>query len=274
VLNRLQSEPLLDFWSNFMLPTLARVNLSFIPMVEMLDRSRANFRDVGSFGSGSCTHEVALALLFDDIDVFCYDARDSYIPVWTKPYFDHLSRLHFELYDFSRPLDVQFDLVISIQTLEHIEDFQSALDMLARSVRPGGYLYVDTPVFHEEPDREPDIDAHRERAWRNNEHYHLGFSRTRMEQRLADRGLNTVNSGYYSYAAGDHAVMRYVKDSQEGRAEKAQPTTIRALNRALWTSLTGCERAFAPRRDEIDSLLLKQRVCFAYRILAQRPVTM
>lgn len=269
--DRLDSEALIEYWQGFHLGTLARINLSFVPLVEMLDRNSVAFRDAASFGSGSCTHEVALALL-SDAQVHCFDATDKYIPEHTRSYLDRLPHVHFQIFDFTRPPDRDFDLVFSIQTLEHIEDYESAMDDLVRAVRPGGHLYIDTPVFHEEPEREPNIDAHHERAWRNNEHYHLGFSRQRMIERLANRGMEPMDSGYYSYAAGDHALMQYVRESERGQAQRADPGSIQALSRGLWTALAGCERAYAPMRDQIDSLLLRQRVCFAYRILVRRPI--
>lgn len=266
--DELDAPGLIEFWEGFNIDTLARINLSFLPLVEMLDRNRVRFDTVASFGSGSCTHEVALALL-TGAHVHCYDASAEYIPARTAGYIDRLPQIIFELYDFTRPLDSTAGLVFSIQTLEHIEDYQAALDGLVRGVAAGGYLYVDTPVFHEEPEREPDIDSHRERAWRNNRHHHLGFSRQRMADRITERGLAVVDSGYYSYKGGDHALMRYIREAQKGIP--ATGTTIRALNRGLWTALTGSERAYAHMKDAIDSLTLDRRVCYAYRILARRP---
>jgi len=260
-----------EFWSKFPIASLARINLSFVPLWDMLSHNDVGYTDVASVGPGSCTHEVALALLSEHANVHCFDATDSYIPDRTRPYFDDLPRLHFEIYDLSRDLEQDFDLVLAIQTLQHIADAEAALDVLVRAVRPGGHLYIDTPVFHERPEREPDYERHKERVWANNQYHHIGFSRRLMAERIASRGLELVDSGYYSYLAGDHSVMRYARESQIESAAQATPATVRALNRSLSVSLVGCERAYADRRDMIDELPHADRVCHAIRLLARRP---
>jgi 2-polyprenyl-3-methyl-5-hydroxy-6-metoxy-1,4-benzoquinol methylase len=260
-----------QFWSKFPLASLARINLSFVALWEMLSRHDVRYSDIGSFGAGSCTHEVALALLAEHASVHCYDATDAYIPARTRPYFEDLPQLHFELYDFSRPLDRQFDLVLTIQMLEQLENVDGALDVLAGAVRPGGHLYIDTSVFHEQPEREAEYDLHKERAWSKNNCHHIGFNRRLMAERLGARGLEVVDAGFYSYVAGDHSVMRYAREREAEAASQATRSTVRALNRALWTALTGSERAYADRREQVDELLLADRVCFAIRLLARRP---
>lgn len=266
----LTDDELLTFWSGFHLTTLARLNLSFIPFYEMLWRARARPMTAASFGSGSCTHEIALALTRSEAQISCFDQTDRYIPQWSKEYLSRLPNVNFELFDFSGPIGRQFDLVFSIQTLEHIEDAEGALAALSDAVAPGGWLYIDTPLFHEHPEREPELERHRERVWRNNSHYHLGFARRRQEERVASRGLTVKASGYYSYVCGDHTIMRYTQESHRGDQAQTTPTGIRALNNALWTALVASERAYQPRYEEIDDLLLENRVCFATRVLARR----
>jgi 2-polyprenyl-3-methyl-5-hydroxy-6-metoxy-1,4-benzoquinol methylase len=259
---------LVEYWRHFHLGTLARINLSYLPMYDMLWHNGVSPRRLASFGSGSCTHEVALALTFPHAEVHCYDATDRYIPAYTRPYFDRLPGLTFTTYDFSVPLGERFDFVFSIQTLEHIQDSEAALDQLCDAVEPGGHLYVDTPLFHEEASREANYDAMLERAWRLHEHYHLGFSRRKTEARLRARGFEIVDSGYYSYMLADAAVVRLARAVQAPYPPPAE--AVMELNRTLTQTLTMAERAHADAFDYIDDADVARRVCAALRVLAVR----
>jgi len=262
-----EGKDLFEFWSNFGISTLARVNLSFLPFYEMLERKGVRGGRVASFGSGSCTHEVALALAFPETSVQCYDYTDEYIPAHTAAYIEGSPRLRFDLYDFSRPPESTFDLVFSIQTLEHIDDFESALDLLVSAVGEGGHLYVDTPLFHEHPEREREYESIKKRHAEVYRHYHVGFSRRLMEQRLQQRGLKIVDSGYYSYVHGDAHVMQAARTIKV----KADSASTHLMNVALLSALTASEDFYRDKREEIDDLLQANRVCHAYRILAKRP---
>src|SRR3954447_25072133 len=188
---------LTSYWGNFNIKTLARVNLSFMPLYDMLERNHVSFGDVASFGAGSCTHETAIGLIWPSADIHCYDVTDSYIPEYTKRIFEQRPNLKFHEWDATQQVDEQFDLVISIQTLEHIADYAAALATLVRAVRPGGYLYVDTPQFHEHEEREPGLDELWERARNYHHHEHLGFSGLQMRRRLQAHGLEVVDAGFY-----------------------------------------------------------------------------
>lgn len=126
------NDRILKLWSKFNLSTLSRMNVSLIPMIEMLRRNRVVGRigTIGSFGSGACCHEVVMALYSPNSQVYCYDETDKYIPPYVNEYFKSEPNLSFQKYDFSKPLKKQFKLVFSIQTLEHIKDVESAIDQL------------------------------------------------------------------------------------------------------------------------------------------------
>ena len=56
----------------------------------------------------------------------------------------------------------QFDLVFSIECLEHIEDYRRAFRHKAARVRPGKYLYISVPLASRDQQRDPDL---RRTAW-------------------------------------------------------------------------------------------------------------
>lgn len=265
-----QNETLIEYWGKFNIATLARINLSFLPMYDFLEKNNIEFSNAASFGSGSCTHEVSLSLLYPDADIYCYDESDRYIPAYSKPYFNNSDRLHFNKFDFSKSLDRSFDFVFSIQTLEHIEDHIKALDMLCGVVGQDKYLYVDTPLFHENDDAEEDIEALKERAWVIQKHYHLGFSRKLMEKRLEERGFEIIDSGYYSYPGYDQKVMELVRNLYKGIKAPVEPRVIRDMNDIMQMLLLYAEERYQPQRDELDQLPMRKRKCMAYRILAKK----
>jgi len=59
-----------------------------------------------------------------------------------------LSNLRFDQGDVTAlTFDAEFDLVVSVDNLEHVEDDVAALGTLYRALRPGGTLVVHTPGY-------------------------------------------------------------------------------------------------------------------------------
>ncbi len=255
---------------NFFVTTLARIALSFVPLIEMLQRNKIEFKECASFGSGSSTHELLLALHYKKSSFWCFDQSDHYIPEYNRELFNRLDNCRFSLYDFSSSLDKSFDLVFSIQTLEHIEDWERALDIMCDAVRPGGFIYIDTPLFHEIDGIETDIAQRKSDAWEKHRHYHLGFSRSRMEQRLKDRGFTIRDSGFSCYRKFDQAFFLKFRDEPRNIKRKATVDDALYLTGGLLQSLCDAEQAFRDIRDDVDSRELGKRDCMAIRVLAQK----
>jgi SAM-dependent methyltransferase len=270
-LTEMMTSSLIEYWSQFHLSTLARLLLSWVPMVRRLGEISIDFETIGSFGSGSCSHEAALALLLSNTEVFCHDISSKYIPNQTKTLFDSCSRLHFIEGDCSKAITTQkFDFVFSIQTLEHIEDYFSALSLMANAVKPGGYLYVDTPHFNERPELETDIEYHRKLAWEKHEHYHLGFSRKATIERIQNLGYTIVSSGYYCYGKFDRMALEGIRCSLGKNPVKCTKDSIVETIALLDKSLELAEDFYRERFDDLDSLMLQKRECSAISILARK----
>ncbi len=197
------------FWQH----TLARLMLSFVPMADYLDRVKLRPKNVGSFGSGSCAHETFFSRAFPKSHILCHDITTRYIPPYLKEYvLEDDNNIAFQLLSLG-DVEVepdQFDFAFSIQTLEHVEDYRSFLDKLTKVVKPRGYLYLDAPFYHMEDEREDNekLAAARKRQWQNNEHYHLGFSPTKLIQDPILENFQVVLSGFYSFEKGDKAAIR------------------------------------------------------------------
>ena len=263
------------YLENFAPATLARIMLSFVPLYTMCSSKIRGCHKIASFGSGSSTHEAILALLYPEAEVNCYDVSAEYIPAATKVLFEKLPNFKFVPLDpearLLKGLKKEFDFVLSVQTLEHIEQMEDALATIAACVSPGGYLYVDTPLFHEQPEREPNYEKMMARAWDLHKHYHLGFSRKRMEQRIVQYDFRVEARGYYAYFAGDGSILSFVRRLELGRDSRG--AFIPALVNGLTEALSFGERAFRVRIDEIDDLPVTDRVCAAIRVLGKRLAT-
>src|SRR3954453_19549300 len=85
----------MEYWGRFALSTLARANLSFMALCDIVERNDVTFGSVASFGAGSCTHETAMALMWPEATVHCFDITDSYIPDYTKSVFMQRPNIRF-----------------------------------------------------------------------------------------------------------------------------------------------------------------------------------
>lgn len=60
----------------------------------------------------------------------------------------HLANCRFEKGDVTNlPFDEAFDMVVSVDNLEHVEDDVAAMETLRRALRPGGRLVVHVPGY-------------------------------------------------------------------------------------------------------------------------------
>jgi SAM-dependent methyltransferase len=78
----------------------------------------------------------------------------------------------------------QFDLAIAVDVMEHIEDDHRVLANIGRALKPGGLFMLTTPYFAEaiqgqKPANPVFVD----------EHVRPGYSRTELQEKLADAGL-------------------------------------------------------------------------------------
>lgn len=86
-----------------------------------------------------------------------------------------------------------FDLILSVDVLEHIADDLAVLRHFARVLRPGGYVLLHTPSDQ----GGSDVQAPGQQSFIE-EHVREGYSRTLLEARLREIGLEPIES-HYSY---------------------------------------------------------------------------
>ena len=89
------------------------------------------------------------------------------------------------------PEDGAFDLVFSIECLEHIHEYRTAFRNMAAKVRPGGFLYVSVPFASAAEQRDPRL---REYEWREHEHVLPGFTFEDLEGLCAEAGFDVLHA--------------------------------------------------------------------------------
>lgn len=105
-----------------------------------------------------------------------------------------LGNLRFARQDVAAlPYDREFDMVLSVDNIEHVEDDQRALESLAKALKPGGRLYLHVPAY--------------ERRWffftyRTNfdvpGHFRPGYTLAEIRAKIEATGLQIVKA-YYTY---------------------------------------------------------------------------
>lgn len=260
-------EPTSLFWQS----TLSRLLLSYVPMVDFLSRLERPPSTVASFGSGSCAHESFLASALPYSMMYCHDITDRYIPVYLRDrIFEASNNINFrnidlELDNVGKFKD-SFDFVFSIQTLEHINDYRKFLELLAESVRPGGYLYLDAPYYHMDDEREDSgkLIEEREHQWQVHEHYHLGFSPEKLMKDVLLNRYDVVAQGYYAFEEGDSALMNVFRNPKYSKVKGSRQFTL-GLAYSMKSALDILDNGI-----DLDGLPYFERPASAFRLLLKK----
>ena len=138
-----------------------------------------------AIGVGVGYQEAFLAGRFPGMHVLATDIEKQIIDY-------PMPNLAFETLDLlEAPRPASFDLVFSIECLEHIEDFRTAFRHQAAMVRPGGYLYISVPFASREEQQDPEL---RRQSWEDNEHYTPGFCFEDLEVLFAENDLKVLHA--------------------------------------------------------------------------------
>lgn len=91
----------------------------------------------------------------------------------------------------------EYDLVYSIDVLEHIEDFDGVLDRLTKALRSGGLLFIHVPSLDQQHwfgsgKTEPSNHFRDHRA--GDDHVHEGFSLAQLAHGLERRSIEVIEA--------------------------------------------------------------------------------
>ncbi len=91
----------------------------------------------------------------------------------------------------------RYDLVYTVDVLEHIEDCEDMLDRLSKAVIPGGLLFIHTPSLEERvwftASRSEEHNAFREHRT-GDDHVHEGFSIAQLTHALERRSFTVIQA--------------------------------------------------------------------------------
>jgi SAM-dependent methyltransferase len=90
-----------------------------------------------------------------------------------------------------RTFEPPYDLILSVDVMEHIEDDRAVFRNFYASLRPGGFVLINTPSDQGGSDVDEDSDESF-----IGEHVRDGYNMTELEDKLRDAGLTPVRSIY------------------------------------------------------------------------------
>ncbi len=166
-------------------------------LIEVL-KTAGEIKSFLSVGCGSGLTEVALALEFPEIKFHLTDIDTNtkiqqrlgvrMATEWA------ISNVSFGTYDTLTPSPESYDLVASIEVLEHIEAHKiAAINMRAASRK---YVFALVPFATPETNMNPKM---RESVWRNHQHYRVGYNADSIQEIFPDI---TILRGCYWDDAG------------------------------------------------------------------------
>ena len=150
-------------------------------------------------GTGFGQYTYWLLRTFETVEVVAVDIKQDYLDraaafVATTP---HAGRVRWANVDLTQPLPdalgAGFDLVLSVDVMEHIEDDRAVFRNVAAVLRPGGHLVVNTPS-----DLGGSGITEAGQASFIGEHVRDGYNAAELAEKLATAGL-PAESTVYTY---------------------------------------------------------------------------
>lgn len=212
-LNGRQLNPLLQkFLNNFQniqnynfLIFLRRIK-DFIPILYSLNELKIDLNDKNciSLGAGSGDIEIFLSNIFNFSN---FDLSDHKSP--SKSNLDIINSLHnynFKLFDVdeANPFELQsYDMVMSTQVIEHINDYKSFFKLKSKLLKKNGIMILSTP-FYDSTNKPSSL--HMQREWDLHSHYHPGFDFSDIMNLSKENNLEILYSSYSSFIVGEESL--------------------------------------------------------------------
>ncbi len=176
-------------------------------LLEAMPQDR--FIHVLDAGTGFGQYAYFLAKEFPNVRVLAVDVKDDYLEnarrfIERTPERD---RVRFEKADLTiLDIDERFDLILSVDVMEHIEDDRGVFRNFERVLNPGGYVVINTPSDLGGSDvRGEDDGSFIE------EHVRPGYNREELSAKLNDAGLSVTRAMYTYGRYGSRAWRLLIK---------------------------------------------------------------
>lgn len=120
-----------------------------IRLRRILPAIQGNFRSMIDLGCGKGVFTFELARRFPGAKITAVDIDEKQVEVNRQVAKKHGHRnIDFEVQDIlNMPYESQFDLAVSVDNLEHIQDDVAALKVVHRALKPGGKLVCHVPAL-------------------------------------------------------------------------------------------------------------------------------
>ncbi len=165
--------------------------------------------DVLDAGTGFGQYAAYIARRFPRARVLAVDIKADYLADLRRfvERTDLRDRIAFREYDLTgSPLDQAFDLIVSVDVMEHIEDDRIVFRNFTQMLKDGGHVIVNTPS-----DRAgSDTKTHGEKGFVD-EHVRPGYGLAELEEKMEEAGLETVRARYTYGRYGSKAWRVLVK---------------------------------------------------------------
>ena len=109
----------------------------------------------------------------------------------------------------------RFDLILSVDVLEHIKDDIRLLSLLNDAVKPDGFIIISTPTIYRK---------HKKDGMFVDEHEREGYAEKEIMEKLKNSGFSTIDITYSYGIWGDLSwrlgIRNFMKLSESGKAGK------------------------------------------------------
>lgn len=154
--------------------------------------SHKHFKKILDAGCGIGVYTILLGKIFTDAKVTGGDINKdkliSCLLLASQLYIKNVSFSYFDVTKISKKEVLTYDLIVSIDVLEHIDNYMEALKNFYRLLQNGGYLYIHVP----QPDQKRIFRSFT--TWHHKDHAHEGIAKNELEKQLKKLGFNIIIS--------------------------------------------------------------------------------
>ncbi|TYP95605.1 Methyltransferase domain-containing protein [Fodinibius salinus] len=150
-------------------------------------------------GSGFGQYDRFILQQFENVTVKAVDVKADYLED-SRAYFEKeikAGRITFEQVDLRKlKYDREFDFIICIDVLEHIEEDVKVMKNMQQSLQEDGFFLMHSPSIYSEEDAGDDDSF-------VDEHARVGYSKKDLRQKLLSAGLKPVHIAF-TYGENGH----------------------------------------------------------------------
>ncbi len=155
---------------------------------ERLKREGFHPEQILDAGSGFGQYTFRLSRVFPQAKITGLDLKEDLVQssnkFWRSRGQSESARVHFEVGNLlEMAYDSQFDLALSVDVMEHIEEDERVFRNIGRSLKPGGLFIMTTPYY------EPSSPSGSSDQPFVDEHVRAGYSRPELTRKLTQAGM-------------------------------------------------------------------------------------